>query len=181
VLPTDNHDARTSERIEAFLEGPPRPSRRRQRSVPRRAHRPIAFDDPSSWAIALRREDVRVERYGRRATVMVLDIVMSPAPPAEGTPPLDEAVLVEPVIDAIRHEARETDHVVRVSSTRFQLLLPETTESDADHVVDRLRTACRDRLNGHGSAVRLRIESTTPGHGRRLADALDDALRRIEA
>ena len=176
-MPAEHHDSRTSERIEAFLEGPAAPARKRSRTGARRPHRPIVLVSPLEWREALRREETRVRRYGRPASVMIVDIGSQPT--AEGVAlPTEE--LVEPVLEAIRHEARETDHVVRTSATRFQLLLPETGEIDADHVAERLRRASRERLNGHGAALRLRVESATPGHGRSLSDALDETERRLE-
>jgi hypothetical protein len=166
TLPVDHHDTRTNERIEAFIEGSARPVRKRTRAEQRRPHRPIVFDSALDWEAAMRREDVRVERYGRRATVVVVDVA-----PVE---------LIGPVVEAIRHEARETDRVARVGAGRFRLLLPETGEADADRFVERLSGACRDRLNGHGSALRMRVESATPGHGRSLGDALAEAEERLE-
>jgi len=124
VLPHDHHDARTSERIEAFLEGPSRKARRRRHETQARAPRPIALDASAEWRTALRREGIRVNRYGRPATVLVVDV-------ASGAAAVPAIELVEPVLDAIRHEARETDRAVRVSPTRFHLLLPETGERDA--------------------------------------------------
>jgi hypothetical protein len=179
VLPTDHHDVRTSERIEAFLEGPTRPPRKRARSAQRRAHRPIVLDTPAEWQAAMRREEVRLERYGRPATVLVLDVCADCGPEPVDGPTVTAGDLVDPVIEAIRNEARETDHVVRVAPTRFHLLLPETGEAEADSFVERLRTACRDRLNGHGGILRLRVEAATPGHGRSLGDALEDGERRL--
>jgi hypothetical protein len=172
-MPADHHDVRTNERIEAFLEGPPRPARKRQRAAERRAHRPIALDTAAEWRAALHSEAVRADRYGRPATVLVVDVGAESAA-------LAPVELVEPVLDAIRHEARETDRAVRVSPTRFHLLLPETGARDADRFADRLRDACRNRLNGHGGLLRLRVEAQTPGHGRSLVDALADAERRID-
>jgi GGDEF domain-containing protein len=110
---------------------------------------------------------------------MVVDVAAGSGSGVE-SPALHDALL-EPVIEAIRHEARETDRVARVGATRFCLLLPETLEGDADRFVERLASACHDRLNGHGTAVRLRIESVTPGHGRSLRDALDEVERRLTA
>jgi len=174
VLPHDHHDARTSKGIEAFLEGPSRPTRRRRHETQRRAPRPIAFDTTAEWRSALRREGVRVERYGRPATVLVVDVGSE----AAAVPAIE---LVGPVLDAIRHEARETDRAVRVSPTRFHLLLPETGERDAHRFADRLREACRNRLNGHGGLLRLRAEAQTPSHGSSLEDALVDAERRLDS
>ena len=172
VLPQDHHDARTSERIEAFLEGPSRPTRRRLEAR-RRAPRPIVLATDAEWRSALRSEVVRFERYGRPATVLVVDVASDVT-----SVPLTE--LVDPVLDAIRHEARETDRAVRVSSTRFNLLLPETGERDAHLFANRLREAWRNRLNGHGGLLRLRIEAQTQSPGRSLEDALVDAERRLE-
>ena len=179
-MPAEHHDSRTSERIEAFLEGPAAPARKRSRAGVRRPHRPIELVSHPEWHAALRREEVRIGRYGRPATVMVVDVdvAVQPVGEAEAVPP-SVADLVAPVLEAIRNEARETDQVMRTSTTRFHLLLPETGEADADHLADRLRRVSRDRLNGHGGALRLRVESATPGHGRSLRDALDDTERRL--
>jgi hypothetical protein len=178
TLPADHHDARTNERIEAFIEGPPRPVAKRGRRGLRRAHPPILLDDTTGWDAALRREDVRMARYGRAATVMVVDVAVTPAASLGEQPP--PARLHDAVIDAIRNEARETDRVVRSATGRFRVLLPETEEADAARFGERLTGACRDRLDGHGGAVRIRIESLTPGHGRTLRDALDEVERQLE-
>ena len=175
-MPAEHHDSRTSERIEAFLEGPPRPVRKRLRAHLRRPHRPILLETIGEWHEAARREGIRVERYGRPATVLVLDATWpgsAPAPDALAADPL------EAIHEAVRHQARETDHVTRVGPGRFLMLLPETGETEADQLAERLRGACTDRLNGHGPSVRLRVEAITPGHGRSLADALTEVERRL--
>ena len=175
-MPAEHHDSRTSERIEAFLEGPARPVRKRVRAGSRRPHGPVALQSMPDWREALGREQVRVARYGRPATVMIVDVAAHPDADEPVTVVTD---LVAPVLEAIRHEARETDLVVRTSLTRFQLLLPETGATEADHFAERLRAACRERLNGHGTALLLRIEMVTPGHGMSLVDALDHTERRL--
>jgi hypothetical protein len=174
-MPAEHHDSRTSERIEAFLEGPPRPVRRRARNGVRRPHHPVALESVLDWRQALDREQVRVARYGRPATVMIIDVGAHRSPDTLNV----VSDFVGPVLEAIRHEARETDHVVRTSPTRFQLLLPETGAVDAGHFAERLRDACRERLNGHGAALDLRVEMVTPGHGMSLIDALDATESRL--
>ena len=173
-MPVEDPDSRITERIEAFLEGPPRPQRRRTGSI--RPHRPLVLETAAEWREALRREEIRVGRYGRPASIMVVDVAVRTGPDGSA---VSAHVLVEPVLEAIRHEARETDHVVRTSATRFHLLLPETGELDADRFAERLRAACGDRLNGHGGALLLRLETMTPGHGASLSDALDETERRL--
>jgi hypothetical protein len=174
-LPHDHQDARTSARIEAFLEGPPRSSRygRPSEAQRRGSGRPIVLDTNAEWRWALRMESLRAERYGRPATVLVIDVAAAP-------PTATPTELVEPVLDAIRHEARETDRAVRVSPTRFHVLLPETGERDAAHFATRLREASRARLTGHGELPRLRVEARTVGHAGTLEDALDEAERRLD-
>ena len=88
--------------------------------------------------------------------------------------------LVAPVLDAIRHEARETDRAVRVSPTRFHVLLPETGEHEATRFADRLREASRNRLNSHGGMLRLRLEVQSRSHAGSLADAIEVAERRLD-
>ena len=174
-LPHDHHDSRIGERIEAFLEGPPRPARAQRSYEARRrgTNRPIALETAAAWRSALRQEGIRLERYGRPVTVLVVDVGAQPA----GLP---AAELAEPVLDAIRHEARETDRAVRVSSTRFHLLLPETDEGEAARLAERIREASRNRLNGHQGHLRLRVEAQTRREGRSLDDALAEAERRLD-
>ena len=171
-MPTDHHNARTSERIEAFLEGPARPHRHRRRTGPKRPHRPIFFDTSDEFTAALAAEDLRIARYGRRATILVVDVESS-----DETRPVDR--LTEPVADAIRHEARETDRVTRLGTSRYSLLLRETEDIEAGHFAERLSTACHDRLNGDARALRLRIEAASPVHGETLSEALAQAERRL--
>jgi hypothetical protein len=174
-LPREHHDTRTNERIAAFLDGPPRAGRHRRPHEARRrgSNRPIELETTAAWRSALRHEGVRVERYGRPATILVVDVGVQVA----GVP---AAELAEPVLEAIRNEARETDRAVRVSPTRFHLLLPETGESDAARLAERIREGTRDRLNGQHGMLRLRIEAQTRRVGRSLDEALDEAERRLD-
>lgn len=174
-LPDDHHpDERTSERIEAFLEGPPRPQRRRG---PQRRRAAIAFETATEWDASVRREEVRVRRYGRPVTVVVVEVAA--IPPADPAVAVTEADFTEPVAGAIRAEARETDHVVRDMPGRFRMLLPETDEHDAHRLVDRVAKVSRERLNGHGGDLRLRIGTATRGHAQSIADTLAEAERRL--
>ena len=178
TLPADSHDARTSARIEAFIDGQSRPARRRNRRGPTRPHRPIDFASTSDWDAAIRREEIRVARYGRQATLVIVDLLPGTKPTLPGETPLDECV--EPIAEVIRVEARETDRVARVGATRFRMLLPETAEVEAGRFVERLTRACWERLNGHGDRLRLRVEALTPGHGTSLSQALGEVETRLD-
>jgi hypothetical protein len=177
VLPDDHHDDRSRERIEAFLEGPPRVRRARLRPRPIERHRrprqrPIPLDTRPDWNAALRREDARVARYGRPASVLIVDVLG----PAAGR--IDRAA--EDVGWRIRHQARETDRVARVAAGRFHILLPETLESEAAALGERIRRACTDLAAGSGGlTVAVRTAACGPIHGGTLLDALRTAEERL--
>jgi len=165
VLPDDHQDPRTSDRIEAFLDGPTRPRRKRPPPDPTRAHFPIRLDTRTDWNAALKREEARTIRYRRPVTVLVIDF----SGPVGGT---DADRIASPVGEAIRNEARETDRCARVGPSRFHLLMPETPHTQAVHFADRLQAACVARLVEHGPEVTVRIEAVSPVPGQTIADAL---------
>ncbi|MGK2852114.1 MAG: GGDEF domain-containing protein [Candidatus Limnocylindrales bacterium] len=176
ALPADPHDERTSERIEAFLEGPVRERRSRPRSVRpepiRRPRRAIPLDTRPDWDAALRHEDARIARYGRPASILVIDLAVAD--------PAAEDRLAARVGAVIREHARETDRVTRVSRTRFQLLLPETAEVEAAGLAERVRHSC-EAWGSHGPGLPVHIASVAaaPTRGGTLADALQDALEQL--
>jgi hypothetical protein len=169
VLPTDHHDERVGEVIEAFLDGPP-PDARRTRRTPRptRLHtvrRPIPLDTRPDWEIALRHEDARLARYGRTASVVVIRLRL--------TSPGSEDRLASRVGEIVREHARETDRVTRAASDRFHLLLPETEEAEAETLLERVQDACAEKVVGRlGAELRVVGAAASPGHGETLHDAL---------
>ncbi len=185
VLP-DQADERTSEAIEEFIAGTPR----------RRAHRRIpvspapahprsraARSDPWSrldsrvdWEDALRREEARVARYGRPATVVVLDVGLSgrlhgPAGSAM------RSRLARSVASALLEQARDSDRLARVSESRFHVLLPETTEREAGRYVDRVQTALQPLLDSTEAMADLYSGVA----GARAGDGLSGAVTRAAA
>lgn len=172
VLPADHHDERVGEVIEAFLDGPPERERRapRTRALPRRdklraVRQPIPIDTRNDWEAALRLEDARLARYGRPATVLVVRLCV----PIAGT----EDRVAARVGGVLRQLARETDRVTRAAPDRFQVLLPETEEPEADLVGHRLRNACAELdLLRVGGAIEIRVAAASPGSGETLHDAL---------
>jgi GGDEF domain-containing protein len=171
VLPDDHHDERASERIEAFLEGPPqvrraRPRRHRSDGVAR-PRRTVAMDTRADWNTALRHEDARIARYGRPAAVVVVDVAVA----AAGR--LDR--VAEEVGQAIRRLARETDRVARMSPRRFHVLLPETTGPEAAALGRRIRRICDDLAADPTGRVLIRTAVASPGQGESLTQALHGA------
>jgi len=177
VLPEHHHDEqegqRTDGHIEAFL-APPGTPRRRRHKVPARPRRPVELDTRQDWAAALRHETARHERYGRPASILLIELT-------EG--PLDTETdrIARAVTAAIRAEARETDRAVRLGAGGFRVLLPETGDRAARAVADRLdRTFLADaetRRLGAG----LTIEIATAADHWTLEDALAEAERRVSA
>jgi hypothetical protein len=182
ALPTDHHEEeasdRTSERIEAFLDGPTHVTRARRRS--RRldgAWRPrptIPLESGEAWTEALRREDLRVTRYGRAASVLIVEIS------APGGRVGDE--VAAGVGGAVRAQTRETDHVTRIGPCRFHVLLPETDERDAMTLAERVARTCRQRLSTSPEPRTLVHASVaTARGGGTLVMALDLAEARLAA
>ena len=119
----------------------------------------------ADWDVALHHEDARFVRYGRPATVLVIEL-RAVAPEV-----LDR--LGPRVGSIIREHARETDLVARVSRDRFHVLLPETLDADAAAFFERVTTAT-DALFGSDADRPLTIvgAAVTPARGGTLAEAL---------
>ena len=170
ALPPDHHtDDGTSERIEAFLDGPKRERRAKPRHLRtdglRRPRRAIPMDTRTDWDAALRHEDARVARYGRPAAVLVIDV--QPAQPGF------EDRFAARVGSVIRDHARETDRIARVGPTRFHVLLPETSEPEAVVLAERVRDACASWGSaGPGLPLRIMTAAATPTGGGTLVEAL---------
>lgn len=171
MLPDDHHDERVGEHIEAFLEGPPIRARRHRRSRHLRSdglHRSrpsVPMDTRTDWDLALRHEDARVARYGRPAAVMTVRLRMTTSRAAD-----QYAVRIG---GAIREQARETDRVTRVGPDRFHLLLPETQETEATVLAERVRRACVALIPGApGSDIEILVAAASTSSGGTLRDAL---------
>lgn len=174
VLPDVHHDERTAAGIVAFLDGPEAAGPRRG-AVPPGANRPRPpkeLDTRPDWTVALLDEASRHARYGRPASVLLLEIGCRP----DG-PPLDR--VAHGLADLIRAEARETDRAVRMGPSSFRLLMPETNARAARHVGARLERAFVRAHAGRPNQPDLRIEVAAPSRGGDLEAALTEAERRL--
>ena len=124
--------------------------------------------------IALRHEGARHDRYGRPASVILIELRGDEA-----------ATAVDPVArtlaDVIRAEVRETDRAVRVGASSFRLLLPETSARAARTLADRLDHGFTVGRPPSGDGIALCIEVATASRSGTLEDALADAERRLAA
>lgn len=174
VLPDDQHDERTAARIEAFLHGNGRSTAANGagQAGAGRASAPRELDTRADWTAAFRHESSRHARYGRPASVLLLEIGRTPDRRS------GDAVAHE-LADLIRVGARASDRAVRTGPTSFRLLMPETTARGARQVGIRLEHAFR--LAGGDSIHRpgLNFDVAAPTRGGSLEDALAEAERRV--
>jgi GGDEF domain-containing protein len=174
VLPDDRHDERTAARIEAFVDGSSTRSSRRglaidDRDRPRRPHE---LDTRPDWNATLLHESSRHARYGRPASVLLIDLAG-----VSDAASLQRAA--RGLVDLIRVEVRETDRAARFGPTSFRMLLTETNARAARNVAARLDRAFQAARVGWTPAARLRIEIAAPTRGESLEDALALAERRL--
>ena len=130
------------------------------------------------FSLALERESARAARYGRPASVAIVELV-----PERPNHAVDIWLrsLAGPVARTLRSGSRTTDLVARVANARFQVLLPETPETGADRFAERVSSACQSSIDESGApvSVRVTIAVATPDHS--LQEALTHALQSIEA
>jgi hypothetical protein len=130
------------------------------------------------FGTALERESMRAARYGRPASVAIVELI-----PERQNQAIDVWLrsLADPVSRTLRQGTRATDLVARVANARFQVLLPETHEAGAGRFAERVSTACQASIDTAGApvAVRVTVAVATPDHS--LQEALEHALASIEA
>lgn len=174
VLPDTHHDERTAARIVAFLDGPvPAGGRPGQAKVPSDGPKPPKeLDTRADWTAAFRHEALRHARYGRPASVLLLEIGRTPDRRSS-----DE--VAHELADMIRGQARAADRAVRLGPSSFRLLMPETSARAARHLGDRLELAFREAGAGSNHRPGMRFDVAAPTRGGSLEDALAEAERRL--
>ena len=174
VLPDTHHDERTAERIVAFLDGPAPAVVRGGTSKPEvdGPKPPKELDTRADWKAAFRHEAARHSRYGRPASVLLLEIGRTPDARSR------DAVAHE-LADLIRAQVRSSARADRLGQSSFRLLMPETSARAARHLGDRLESAFRAAGNGSNHRPGLRYDVAAPTHGGSLEDALGEAERRV--
>ncbi|MEP6637917.1 MAG: hypothetical protein ABJC39_01085 [Chloroflexota bacterium] len=175
VLPEHHRDEgaddRTTNHIEAFLDGPVAPPPRPR--IERERH-PIELETRPDWNAALRHEGARHVRYGRPASVILIGLSGRPPRPA-----VDR--IARSIASVIRAEGRETDRAVRTAELRFRLLLPETGGRAARTLAARLERAFRADPAGRADGVALCLEVATAPRNGTLEDALIEGEARLAA
>ena len=134
---------------------------------------------PGEWNRILGDEDARLRRYGRPATIVIIEV--------DGLDRLTGALgmgagdrVTQAVADTLSRHARAADHLARIDTGRFGVLLPETGEVEAVNYVERVRSACDLWLESGAVALKLAIGwAASPVNGT-MADAMTAAEKRIE-
>lgn len=177
----DLADERAGQSIEAFLHG-----RRANAANAASATHPTPGDAVSlrfmpgrlEWNAAIERETARAARYDRPAAVAVLELK-----PLRSSAAMDSWLRVHaaPLGQVLLRSSRATDTVARVATTRFQVLLPETTAQAAHEFVERVVGECQEQLRQLGAPLRVAagVAATSPDVP--LREAVTRAARSLEA
>jgi len=188
----DLKDRRADQAIEAFLDGPT--TRRRaapaSKAVAVPGDRAIAHSPTGdavslrtmpgrlAWSEALDREAHRATRYGRPTAVAIFELR-----PERQSATIDSWVrtYAAPVGESLLRLSRATDMVARMTATRFQVLLPETSSDAAGKFVERVMAECQQRLAAVGAPLKVQTSVAASDPDLPLRDAVAKAIRSIEA
>jgi diguanylate cyclase (GGDEF)-like protein len=135
-------------------------------------------DGPRLWDRVVLSESARCRRYHRPVTVAMVDVVGLPDLAAEWGWDVAERALAA-CARRLAREIRSSDHVARIESTRFGVLLTETTEIAAINFVERARSSCERELALYRGKVRVGFGWASPPAKGGLEDAIAVALRRL--
>lgn len=132
------------------------------------------------WAIWLDRHEAAFARYGRDMTIVVIEL--------EGIDGLaerlgDEAAdgLVNAYASFLRAQCRTADLLARTEWARFSAILPETSETQAESFVGRVRELSQDWLAGGALDLRPAIGYASPTAGGTLGEAVRVATELLYA
>lgn len=137
------------------------------------------LESPIAWRRALEDEFLRLARYHRPATVMIIEL--------DGFDRLVErlgeaagARIVLATARTLRAEARAADRCARLGRGRFGILLPETDEVKAINFVERVRSECDRWLEAGEIALRLAIGWAILDPSEGATAAVQEAERRLD-
>jgi diguanylate cyclase (GGDEF)-like protein len=136
-------------------------------------------DGPRYWDRIISSERARVRRYRRPATVALVELVgLDKLSRRWGPDVADRALVI--CARTLAKEIRSSDHIARIETGRFGLLLTETSEIDAINFVERARASCERELQAAGG-VAVAFGWASPPKNGDLGDALQMATDRLEA
>ena len=141
---------------------------------------PAELESPATWRHAVEDEVVRLGRYHRPATVVLIEL--------DGFERLTERLgesaghrLLVATAKTIRAQARLADRCARMGRGRFAILLPETDDIKAINFVERVRSECDRWLEAGEVTLRLAIGWATLDASEGAAAAIETAEHRLDA
>ena len=137
-------------------------------------------DGPRYWDRLILSESARVSRYKRPATVVLVEIAGLADLGRLWGPRVVEHTLAT-AARILSKEIRTSDHIARIETLRFGVLLTETTEIAAINFVERARAACDRDLQVAKEVVGVAFGWASPPNGGDLSDAMALATKRLEA
>jgi diguanylate cyclase (GGDEF)-like protein len=136
------------------------------------------FELAGAWAKWLAEEGARVDRYGRPATIVLVELAGVDRL-AEKLGPEAADRLIPPISTTMRRHARASDNLARLGRARFGVLLTETDEILAINYVERVRSACDVWLESGAVALRLSIGWAEVGPKQPVEVAIQAAEARL--
>jgi diguanylate cyclase (GGDEF)-like protein len=135
-------------------------------------------DGPRLWDRVVLSEGARCRRYKRPVTVAIVEIVGLADLAGEWGWDVAERALAA-CARRLAREIRSSDHVARIETTKFGVLLTETTEIAAINFIERARQSCERELAAYGDKVRIGFGWASPPAKGDLNDAIGVSLRRL--
>ena len=136
------------------------------------------FDGPATWSKRLSEENSRVQRYGRSATIVFVELAgLDRLAERLGSAAADR--LIPPIATTMRRHARAADSLARLGPTRFAALLPDTDEVRAINYVERIRSACDVWLEAGAVSLRLTMGWAEISANQPVDPAIQVAERRL--
>jgi diguanylate cyclase (GGDEF)-like protein len=138
-----------------------------------------AVGEAVDWERRVREEGVRLSRYRRPITVVLIELDGFERLAARvGTDAADR--LIPAIAETLVRNGRATDHVARLGPSRFGVLMPETDEIEAINYAERVRTECDRWLAAGSIATRLALGWACPTAGADLTAAVRIAEERLQ-
>jgi diguanylate cyclase (GGDEF)-like protein len=133
-----------------------------------------------AWSKWLSEEAARIGRYGRPATIVLVEVAgIDRLAERLGPDAVDR--LIPPIATTMRRHARAADNIARLGRARFGALLPETDEIRAINYVERTRSECDVWLEAGAVALRLTIGWAEIAANQPVAVAIQAAEGRLNA
>jgi diguanylate cyclase (GGDEF)-like protein len=137
-------------------------------------------DGPRYWDRLLLSETARIRRYKRSATVVLVEFAgLDRLARQWGQDVAERTLLVS--ARSLAAEIRPSDHIARIETVRFGVLLTETTEIEAINFVERARSTCERELSVASEFVTVGFGWASPPPKQGLREALAIAEGRLAA